>query len=109
MDSDYTAEKWVELYHSALLELTQSLIAGRIMDARAEILNRTEQLQNMRGLHVQERQAIQDALTSLRYLENEEARYIENQQRAAAQDALKKLDSIAPAIARLKSGTGNGS
>jgi hypothetical protein len=93
---------------AALTELKHSLMAGRIMDARSEIISRMEKLQTMPGLHQPERQAIEDALTGLRFLEREDARYLENQHRAAAQAALEKLGSIGPAIDRLKDSTEEG-
>jgi RNA polymerase-interacting CarD/CdnL/TRCF family regulator len=96
--SDYSQEKWMELYQTALFELKHSLMAGRIMDARAEIVKRLERLQQMPDLHSSERQAIADALSSLRYLEREDAKYAAGQQRAAVQTALEKLGSIAPKI-----------
>jgi hypothetical protein len=40
--SDYDQEKWIEVYKSAVLELEQSLIAGRLAEARAEIVKRIE-------------------------------------------------------------------
>ena len=49
--SDYDQEKWVEVYKSAVLELEQFLIAGRIADARAEIVKRIEALRNTPGSH----------------------------------------------------------
>ena len=71
---DYDNEKWVGLYRSAMLELEHSLMTGRILDARAEISARVEKLRDMPGLHSQERQAIEDALSGLHSLEQEEIR-----------------------------------
>ena len=66
--SDYEQEKWVEVYKSAVLELEQSHIAGRIANARAEIVKRIEALRNPPGLHEEERQAIEDAFNNLQFL-----------------------------------------
>ena len=79
--TDYDQEKWVDLYQAAMLELEHSLMAGRLQDARPEILKRIEKLRDMPGLHREERQAVEDALSGLRMLEREEERY------AAAQHA----------------------
>src|SRR5215469_13147944 len=103
MMADFDNEKWVELYRSALLELQHSLMAGRISDARAEIMARVEKLRDIPGLHTGERQAIEDALNGLRSLEKEEIRYSADQQRKLAQAALEKLRAIEPKIARLES------
>jgi hypothetical protein len=98
--SDYGQSQWYQLYARAMVELEHALMAGRIMDARSEILTRLETLRDMPGLHQPERQAIQDALSALRSLEREEVRYVEQKHRAAAELALDKLRSIRPAIER---------
>jgi hypothetical protein len=49
--SEYDKEKWVEVYQAAILELKQSLMAGRIADARAEIVKRIEALREIPGQH----------------------------------------------------------
>jgi|SRR5258708_37271721 hypothetical protein len=103
--SDYSQESWVELYRHALLELKHSLMAGRLMDARAEIVKRVEKLRGVPGLHAEEKQAIEDALNAMRMLEREEARHAAEQQRNLAYAALQKLQAIEPAIARLESKT----
>ena len=104
MAANYENEKWVALYQSAILELQQSLLAGRISEARAEITKRIEKLFGMPGLHAEERQAIDDALSGLRSLEREEVRYAEDQQQKLAQEALEKLRSIEPKITQGESG-----
>lgn len=91
-------EKWVELYKSALVELKHSLMAGRIADARAEIVKRVEALRNIPGLHREEQQAIEDALNSLRSLEREDARHAAEEQRKRAEFALERLRSISPEV-----------
>jgi RNA polymerase-interacting CarD/CdnL/TRCF family regulator len=98
MHGDYSEEKWISLYQSAMLELSHALMAGRIMDARSEILRRLEKLRDMPGLHEVERQAIQDALSGLRTLERVEAGYASKSHQEAAKSALEKLRSIEPAI-----------
>jgi hypothetical protein len=40
--SDNPEEKWIELYTTAMLELKHALMAGRILEARAEIAARIE-------------------------------------------------------------------
>jgi hypothetical protein len=47
----------------AMLELENAKIAGRIGDARSEIEARLEKLRSIPGLHIVEKQAIDDALT----------------------------------------------
>ena len=44
----------VEFYRGAGTELQHSLMAGRIMEARAEIMARAAKLRNMPGLHREE-------------------------------------------------------
>jgi hypothetical protein len=96
---NYDQEKWMQLLKSALLELEHSLMSGRIAEDREEIVKRVAALRGMPGLHDEERQAIEDALSSLRYLEGEEAKYQAEEKRKHAEDALEKLRSIAPKIA----------
>src|ERR1700747_3461980 len=83
--SGYDQEKWVEFYKSAVLELEQSLIAGRIADARAEIVKRIEALRNIPGLHGDERQAIEDALNNLGLLDREDAKHAAEEKRQAGE------------------------
>jgi hypothetical protein len=71
-------ENWVRLYHAALLDLQYATMLGRIGEARAEMVARVKKLQNTPGLHPDERRVIvDDALNSLRLLEQEEARWQE--------------------------------
>jgi hypothetical protein len=98
--SDYDQSKWYQLYARAMVELEHALMAGRIMDARNEILTRLEMLRDMPGLHQSERQAIQDALSALRSLEREEVRYVEERHKEAALLALDKLRPLGHAIER---------
>lgn len=101
---EYDNEKWVALYRSALIELQHSLMAGRIMDARTEIAARIEQLTHLPGLHAVEREALQDALSGLRSLEEEEIRYAADQQRKLATVALEKLRVLEPVMSRFETG-----
>jgi hypothetical protein len=93
--SEYDKEKWVELYRTALLELEHAKMAGRIGDARTGIAARIEKLHNIPGLHAEETQAIEDALSSLRTLEREEERYAADERRIA-EISLEKLRVRAP-------------
>ena len=81
--SDYDKEKWVKLYRTAMLELEHAKMAGRIRDTRIEIAARIKKLHDIPGLHAQEKQAIEDALSGLRVLEREEARYEADERRIA--------------------------
>lgn len=101
--SDYKQEHWVRLYHSALLELEHALMAGRLVDARAAIVNRIEQLRDMPGLHNEERRAIEEALMTLSVLELEDIRYAA-EHRKAAYTALQSLGSLHPTVKGLKAG-----
>jgi hypothetical protein len=47
---DYKQEDWVSLYHSALIELEQAKIAGRINAAQKAIVARVETLRALPGL-----------------------------------------------------------
>jgi hypothetical protein len=96
--ADYDKEKWIEIYKQALVELNHAKMRGRIGDARSEIIARVEQLKSKPDLHAREDQAIDDALTALKFLEREEDRYDENQRRKALDTALRKIESIAPRI-----------
>jgi 4-aminobutyrate aminotransferase-like enzyme len=107
MTTDYDNEKWVWLYRSALLELEDSLMAGRIMDARVAIMARVEQLKNIPGIHAAEKLAIEDALGALRMLEREEIRHEAERQRTLVQEALEKLQAIEPKINQLKHSSEN--
>ena len=86
----YDQEEWVRLYQRAILELEHAKIVGHIGDARIEIAARIAKLATLPDLHARERQALSDALTELRTLEREEARYVSDQARIA-EEALEKL------------------
>lgn len=95
---DYEGEEWYQIYASAMLELEQAKMAGRIGDARSGIAARIEKLKDIPGLHGTERQAIEDALNNLRMLEREDER-AKADERRIAEAALEKLRVIE---ARLK-------
>src|SRR5258708_38004880 len=103
--SDYSQESWVELYRHALLELKHSLMAGRLMDARAEIVKRVEKLRGVHGLHAEGKQAIEDALNAMRMLQREEARHAAQRPPSLGYAPLQKLPAIQPAIAELHTKT----
>jgi hypothetical protein len=99
---DYENQKWFELYREALLELEHLKMTGRIADARAGISARLEVLKNIPGLHREEQQSISDALSMLRTLEREEARFAQSEKKDLAEAALRKLQPIAPRIQGLE-------
>ena len=94
---DYEQEDWYLIYARAMVELEQAKIAGRIGDARHEIAARIKKLRDMPGLHGPEKQAIEDALNSLRLLELEDERERADERRVA-EAAIEKLRVIEPKI-----------
>jgi Skp family chaperone for outer membrane proteins len=98
MIEDFQKESWVALYRTAMLELERAKMSGRITAARTEIVARVEKLHTMPGLHPEERQAIEDALSGLRVLVEEEQRYSAEQKRHILDRSLQALKSVAPAI-----------
>jgi hypothetical protein len=90
---DYDKEKWYVLYEAAVLEITQSLMAGRIADAREEIVRRVEALRDIPGLHTEEQHAIEDALQSLRFLEREDEAIAAEEEHKRATEALQHLQN----------------
>ena len=97
MPDEYEREKWYSVYETAMVELEQAKIAGRIGDAREEIAARIEKLRDIPGLHEREKQAIEDALNGLRMLEQEEERARADERRIA-EAALEKLRVIGPKL-----------
>jgi hypothetical protein len=91
-------ERWTQVYEEALLEVTHAKMRGRIADARAEIVARVEKLKGLPGLHTRENQAIDDALSALRFLEREEERFDQNQRRETLELATRRLQTLAPRI-----------
>ena len=76
------------------MELENAKIAGRIGDARIEIAARLEKLRDIPGLHIVEKQAIDDALSGLHSLERIERDA--DDERLIAERALQSLRVIAP-------------
>jgi hypothetical protein len=97
---NYKQEDWVALYQSALIELEQAKMSGRIEAAHVAILARMEKLCTMPGLHPEERQAIEDALRGLSLLRAEEARFDAEQARRVVDRSLENLRSVGPTIQR---------
>ena len=93
--TNYDQENWIEVYKAAVTELKQSLMSGRIADARAEIVKRVEALRGIPGLHDEERYAIEDALRNLQFLEREDTAIAEEEERKRATEALEGLFKIA--------------
>ena len=93
--NDFDEEKWYDLYRTALLEPDRAAMTGRISDARGEITARLERLKEYRGLHGEERQAIEDAIGTLRMLEREEATLAAEDKRRVLEETLNKLRQIA--------------
>jgi hypothetical protein len=102
MTKDYHNEDWVSVYQSALTELEGAKMSGRIEAAQTAILARIEKLRALPDLHAKERQAIEDAMRGLRFLEREEVRHNEQHKRLAVERSLEKLRSIGPTIQRLR-------
>lgn len=100
MKDEYQNENWVDLYRAAMVELEHAKISGRIDAARSEIVARIEKLHSMPGLHTDERDALQDALSGLRAVAEEEARYDAEQKRKLLERAHQTLRSIGPSILR---------
>ena len=100
MNDEYQNENWVDLYRAAMVELEHAKMSGRIDTARTEIIARIEKLHSMPGLHIDERQALQDALSGLRALAEEEVRYDAEQKRKVLERTHESLRSIGPSILR---------
>jgi hypothetical protein len=99
---DYQKEDWVSLYQSALIELEQAKMSGRISAAQKAIVARVEKLRTVPGLHTEERQAIEDALRGLNFLKREDARFDAEKERRAIEESLEKLRSVGKTIQRLR-------
>jgi hypothetical protein len=98
-------EKWVTLYRTAMVELEHAKMSGRIESARSEIVALVEKLRTMSGLHTDEHQAIEDALSGLRALELEESRYGADRRRVVLDNA-SSTSRIAPAALKKRLCTG---
>jgi hypothetical protein len=68
--AEQSSETWKELFAAALLEFDNSKLPERISVARAAIVQRMEEWQSGKGGDYLEAAALQDALQSLRSLEN---------------------------------------
>jgi len=82
-------------------------MTGRVDAARIAIIARIEKLQTLPGLRPEERQAIEDALRGLRFLEREEARFNAEAERRAVEESLEKLRSVGHTIQWLREGANN--
>jgi hypothetical protein len=102
---DYQKEDWVSLYQSALIELEQAKLAGRINAAQKAIVARVETLRPLPGLHPEERHAIEDAMRALGFLQREEARFDAEAERRAIDETLERFRSVGPAIKRVSEDT----
>lgn len=96
--SDLEKEEWVELFQLAVMELERAKMTGRVRNARTAISARIAKLRTIPGLHQHERELIDDALRTLRYLEQEEEHYQTSEKRRLLDTALASLKSIAPKI-----------
>ena len=97
---DPDKELWVDLYRMAMMELENAKIAGRIGDARGEIEVRLDKLSSIPGLHMVEKQAIDEALSGLRSLEHTEELNADTERRVTDR-ALQSLRAIAPRFENL--------
>lgn len=91
----------MQFFELALMELEHAKITGRIGDARNAIFERVELLHDIPELHQHEREAIADALRSLRFLERDEERYQQEEKQRLLDESLQKLRRIAPVIQNL--------
>jgi hypothetical protein len=86
-------ERWIKLYKAALLESESSLLPGRIADARAALTRRLRALHKASGSREGECLVIEDALNSLRLLDEQLKRKVteevERNQREAALERLR--------------------
>jgi hypothetical protein len=103
---NFDNEDWLTLYQTAIVELERVKISGRIEAARTAIAARLRKLQNLPGLHPDERQAIADAYSGLRVLEDEQTRYDADMARAVDR-ALEKLRYIGPSMLKKRDGQDN--
>jgi hypothetical protein len=79
----HAAQRWVALYHLALVELDRGRMPGRLHDARHEMFDRVEELRDLSGSHDVEHQAIQDALANMRSLGKEQQQWAAQQEQRA--------------------------
>lgn len=99
---DYKKQDWFSLYQSALIELEQAKMVGRIDEAQKAIIARVQLLRSLPGLHAEERIALDDAMHALSSLQREEIRFNEEEARRAIEESLEKLRSVGHTIQRLR-------
>jgi hypothetical protein len=104
---NYQKENWVSLYKSALAELEQTKMLGRITSAQDAIVDRLEKLRTMPDLHPEERGAIENAIRTLGILEREDARFNTEEERRAIELSLEKLRFVGHTIQRLRERAGS--
>ncbi|HXJ85851.1 MAG TPA: hypothetical protein VMS18_03480 [Candidatus Binatia bacterium] len=63
-------QSWHALYRAALFETDRTIIPVRIAQAEKAILNRVKELFVLKTVHVEEDQALDDALYALRAVRN---------------------------------------
>lgn len=90
------------LFQSAIEELENTRINGRVHDANDAIVARIERLRHIPGLHRSEQVAIEDALRTLRFMEWLGEYYPPAEKSEVTKHAIEKLRSVKPAIHRLK-------
>jgi hypothetical protein len=98
----YNDENWMETYQKALTGLEQVKMRGHIGATPDELLARIERLKSLPGLHEVERLAINDALHALRFLEQLEDKYDEDQRRRIFARAALELQALEPRIKKLR-------
>jgi hypothetical protein len=79
----HAAQRWVALYHLALVELDRGRMPGRLHDARHEMFDRVEELRDLSGSHDVEHQAIQDAIANMHSLDKEQQQWAAQQEQRA--------------------------
>lgn len=101
MKDDFKSEPWVALFQSAIEELEDTRMTGRIRDANRAIVARIERLRRIPGLHRSEQIAIEDALRTLRFMQWLGEYYPPAEKSEVTRHALETLRSVKPAIQRL--------
>jgi hypothetical protein len=69
---------WRDSYQQALLELDPARLSQKVLDAEAAIFRRLQQLSvdgQAKGVHKEERMAINDAIANLRVLQQEKLQF----------------------------------
>jgi hypothetical protein len=68
---NFENEAWMTFYRAAILETDQAQLLGKIEAARNAITARIRRLENIPVSHLPERQALTDASSGLRTLQQE--------------------------------------